>query len=125
MCLLAFVQTTLCIFISLALLKGDMVKIDFEIHGAILALICIAVVALVIVCIDVIVPEQPWTAPAEAPAEPPKYGRTHPENQWINEVDEPMKSWWYKPADWDRERDYADWPPNVPNEKESSYSENK
>ena len=45
-----------------------MVKSDFEIHGAILALICIAVVALVIVCVDVIVPEDGWTAPAEAPA---------------------------------------------------------
>ena len=122
MCLLAFVQTTLCIFISL--LKGGMVKIDSEIHGAILALICIAVVALVIVCINVIVPEEPWTAPAEAPAEPPKYGRTHPANQWINEVDESMKPWWNKPADW-APWDYADWSPNVPNEKESLDSENK
>ena len=119
MCLLAFVQTTLCIFISL--LKGDMVKIDFEIHGAILALICIAVVALVIVCVDVIVPEDGWTAPAEAPANtwPPKYWRMHPANQqgdWV--------PWANGTADW-APWDHADWPPGQWNEMESPYSENK
>ena len=55
-----------------------MVKIDFEIHGALLAILIIAVVALICVCMEAITPTDEWRPPTDSP---PKWGRMHPANQ--------------------------------------------